>query len=116
MYVLGHKVFHRVLGEELLELAVKLPGKRFIVRYYQSGDIQLSDHIRHGEGLARARDAQQGPALVALPEALYQLFNRLRLVAGGLVVAYELEMPLSFLVISTGHKQHGMLMIFTLFL
>ena len=35
--MLGHKILHRILVEELLELPVELPGQGLIVRYDQSG-------------------------------------------------------------------------------
>ena len=58
VFILGHEVFHRVLREEFLELAVELPGQGLIVRYDQSGLVQSLDDVGHGEGLAGAGDAQ----------------------------------------------------------
>ena len=55
--VVGNKIFHRILREELLKLAVKLGGQCLIVRYYQSGLVQPFDYIGHGEGLSRTRNA-----------------------------------------------------------
>ena len=60
VFILGHEVFHRVLREEFLELAVELPGQGLIVRYDQSRLVQCLDDVGHGEGLAGAGDAQQG--------------------------------------------------------
>ena len=56
--ILGHKIFHRILREELLELPVQLSGEGLIVRYDQSGLVQGGDHIRHGKGLPGTRNPQ----------------------------------------------------------
>lgn len=89
--ILGHKVLHRVLREELLELAVQLSGQSLIVGYYQSGLVQGGNHVGHGEGLAGACDSQQGLELVTLPEAFHQLGYGCGLVSGGLIFGMELE-------------------------
>ena len=56
--MLGHKILHRILREELLELPVQLSGQGLIVRYDQSGLIQGGDDVGHGESLARTGDAK----------------------------------------------------------
>lgn len=53
-FVVGDKILHCVLREELLELPVQLGRQGFIVRYYQSGFVELLDDICHREGLAGA--------------------------------------------------------------
>ena len=83
--VIGNKIFHRVLGEKLLHLAVELAGQGLVVGDDQRGLVEGLDDIGHGEGLARARHAQQGLKLIALLKALYQLLDRLRLIAGRLI-------------------------------
>ncbi len=97
--VIRDEILHRVLGEEVLHLRVQLGRERLVRRQDQGRALHLVDHLRHGEGLARAGDAEQH--LVALrrgrsafaAEALDQLDDRLRLVAGGLVVGHQLETP-----------------------
>ncbi len=91
VFILGHEVFHRVLREEFLELAVELPGQGLIVRYDQSRLVQCLDDVGHGEGLAGAGDAQQGLELVAFLEALHQLCDCPGLVARRLVFGMKLE-------------------------
>ena len=56
--VIGNKILHRVLREELLKLPVKLSRQCFIVCNYQCGPLQLLDDIGHGEGLAGPRNTQ----------------------------------------------------------
>jgi hypothetical protein len=53
--------------------------------------IRACDDLGHGEGLAGAGDAQEDLVAVAVGQAAIQLFDGLRLVAAGLVVAIELE-------------------------
>jgi hypothetical protein len=63
--VIADEIFDRVVGEEVLELPVKLRGQDLVGRQDQRGALQLLDHLRHGEGLARAGDAKQHLILVA---------------------------------------------------
>ena len=49
--------------------------------------------MRHGEGLARAGDAQQHLILLALPQPVDELVDRLRLVARRLELGDQLERP-----------------------
>ena len=56
--VVGDKILHRVLREELLKLPVKLSRQCFIVGDHQRGPLQLLDDIGHGEGLAGPRNTQ----------------------------------------------------------
>ena len=83
--VIGDKVFHCILREELLKLTVKLSRQCLIVRNDESRLIQLCDDIRHREGLTGAGHTKQSLELVAFLEALHKLFDRLGLVAGWLV-------------------------------
>ncbi len=62
--VVGDEVLDRVVGEEALELAVELGRQRLVGRQDQRRALGALDHLRHGEGLARAGDAEQH--LVAL--------------------------------------------------
>jgi hypothetical protein len=73
------------------------------VRNDQSGLVQSRYHVCHRKGLAGARHTQQSLKLVALPEAFYQLFDRLWLIAGGGVGAVKFENGLIFLFILHKH-------------
>ena len=57
--VIGDEIFDRVVGEEALELAVELRGQRLVRRQDQRRALRRLDHLGHGEGLARAGDAEQ---------------------------------------------------------
>jgi hypothetical protein len=85
--IVGYKVLNRVLREELFKLGIELPRQGLIMSDHQCGDIELCDDIRHGKGLAGARNTKQSLALVALLEAPDQLLDGLGLVAGGGVFA-----------------------------
>jgi hypothetical protein len=66
-------------GKKFLELAVELGGQRLVGRQDQRRALGLLDHLGHGEGLARAGDAEQH--LVAL--GLGGRFPRLLAVLAG---------------------------------
>ena len=82
---LGDEIFHRVIREKLLELAVKLGRQRLVVGNDQCRLLHPLDDIGHGEGLAGTGDAQKGLALVAFLETFDKIGDCLRLVAGGFI-------------------------------
>ena len=83
--ILGDKVFHCVLREEFLHLAVELRCQCFIVGKYQSWFVEPGNDIRHSEGLTGTCNTKQSLKLVAFLEAPDQFFDCLRLVTGGFV-------------------------------
>ena len=89
--VVGDEILHRVMGEKLPEFGAQLGGQGLVVGQHQGGAVHPGDDICHGEGLARAGDAQQGLLLHAGLHAPHQLFDGLGLVPGGLVGRYQLE-------------------------
>ncbi len=82
--VVGDEILDRVVGKEALELAVELRGQRLVGRENQRRALRRLDHLGHGEGLARAGDAEQHLIALVAPHPLDQLRDRLRLVALGL--------------------------------
>ena len=82
--VIGDKIFHRVMGEELLELGAELGRQGFVVGQDEGGAVQPLDDIRHGEGLARSGDPFQDLFPVPGLDTLHQGINGLGLVPGGL--------------------------------
>ena len=62
--VIRDEILDRVLREEALELAIELGGERLVRREHEGRALRRLDHLGHGEGLARAGDAEQH--LVAL--------------------------------------------------
>ncbi len=89
--VVADEIFHRVVREEFLELAVELRGERLVRRQHEGGFLDRLDDVGDGERLARAGDAEQGLRRQAGVEALDQAPDRLGLVAGGGVGRFELE-------------------------
>ena len=89
--VIGDEIFHRVVGEERLELAVELRRQRLVRREDEGRALRRLDHLGHGEGLARAGDAEQHLRAVVALDALDQLLDRLRLVALRLEVGRDDE-------------------------
>ena len=79
--VIGNEILHRVVGKERLELAVELRGERLVGREDERGPLRRLDHLGHGEGLARAGDAEQHLRAVVALHAFHQVLDRLRLIA-----------------------------------
>ena len=89
--VVGDEVLDGVVREELAELAVELRGERLVGCEHQRRPAGAGDDVGHRVGLAGARDAEQRLEREAVLEALDQLGDRLRLVAGGREGLVELE-------------------------
>jgi hypothetical protein len=85
--VVGDEIFDRVFREEVLELGIELGGQRLVRREDDRGALRRLDHLGHGEGFARAGDAEQHLAALARRQALDEVLDGGRLVAGGLVFA-----------------------------
>ena len=89
--VVGDEVLHGVVREEGLELPVELGGEGLVRGQNEGRALGGLDQLGHGEGLAGAGDAQEDLIGLAVLDALGQLANGPRLVAGGGVVGDELE-------------------------
>ncbi len=79
--VVAHEILDRVLGKKLAKLAVQLRGQRLVGRKHDGRAAHAGDHVGHGEGLARARHAQQGLEGFAVVQPLHQLVDGLGLIA-----------------------------------
>ena len=88
--VVGDEVLHGVVREEVAELRDQLGGERAIGSEHERRLLPLGDHVRHGEGLPRAGDAEQRLGAVAAVEAREEARYRLRLVARRSKVGDEL--------------------------
>ena len=89
--VVADEILDRVLREELAELAVQLRRQRLVGREDDGRPSQARDDVGHREGLARPGDAEQGLEGQAVVDALDQLRDRGRLVAGRRIGLEELE-------------------------
>ena len=89
--VVGDEVLDRVLREEPLEFAVQLRGEGLVRREDDRRPLRRLDHLGGGEGLAGAGGAEQHLAALAGDEALDELGDRRRLVAGRLELGDEPE-------------------------
>ena len=89
--VVADEILHRVVREEGFHLRVKLRRQRLVRRQHQSGLLHRLDHLRHGEGLARAGDPEQHLVDLALVHPADKLRDRRRLIAGRLVVGDDLQ-------------------------
>ena len=79
--VITHKVFDCIFWEKLAKLAVQLCCQGFIGSKHDGRSSQTGNHIGHGEGLARAGDAQQGLEHLTVQNAGDQLVDSCGLVA-----------------------------------
>ena len=89
--VIGDEIFHRVAGEEALELAIELGRQGLVRRQDERRALGGLDDLSHGEGLARAGDAEQHLGLLALLDAGHKVANGLGLVAARLEVRRQGE-------------------------
>ena len=80
------------MRKEALELLVELGGERLVVREDERRLAELGDDVGGGEGLAGAGDAEQRLAILARVKAGREFLDGLRLIAGGLEGADEIEM------------------------
>src|SRR5262249_10854200 len=89
--VVTDEIVNGVARKEAAKFLVELGRESLVVRQDQRGFLNLCDDVRRGEGLAAARDAEQG--LIALTSAIAgdQLLDRLRLIAGGSKLADEVK-------------------------
>ena len=79
--VVADEIFHRVVGEEALELAIELRGQRLVRRQDDGGALRRLDHLGHGVGFSGAGDAEQNLRAVVAVDALDQFLDGGRLVA-----------------------------------
>src|SRR5258708_27789631 len=61
---------------------MELGGERLVRRRDEPGPSQAGDHVRHGECLPRAGDAEQRLVREPVADALDELVDRLGLIAG----------------------------------
>jgi hypothetical protein len=89
--VVADKVLDRVRRKKGLELVIKLRGERLVVRQDKRRPADLLDDLGHGEGLARARHAQQYLMLVAVVNASCQLLDSGFLIAARAIVHHQMK-------------------------
>ena len=89
--VVADEVLDRVVGEDLAELVGQLGAQRLVGRDHQGRALDRLDHVRDRERLAGAGGTQQREVRLPGLDALGELRDRLRLVAGGLEVGGDTE-------------------------
>ena len=78
--VVADEVDDRVFREELLHLGRDLRGERLVGLHDERGLADLLDGLRHGEGLAAARYAEERLIAQPIVHALRELLDSLGLV------------------------------------
>ena len=81
--VVADEVLDGVLRKEGAELAAQLGRQGLVRRHDQRRPLDLLDHLGDDHGLARAGDTHQDLVFLAPVDPFGQLFDRLRLTAGG---------------------------------
>ena len=104
--VIRYEVFDRVVGEEALELVVKLGGQSLVVGQDQRRAIEPLDDLGHGEGLARAGHPQQHLVLFTVRQAAAERLDGRALVALRLVIAVQFEIHILFWYPAVGPSPH----------
>ena len=89
--MLRHEILNRIFGEEFFKFGTELGGQRLVVCENEGWTVDLGNHIRHGKGLSRSGDAEQGLIALLPLEVVEQLRDGLRLVAGGGVRCMKFE-------------------------
>ncbi len=79
-------------GKNSPKFGEELGCEGLVVRQHEGRPLQLLDDVRHGERLSRACDPPQHLVALSRANAADQRLNRLRLIAGGLKIADQLEL------------------------
>ena len=89
--IITDEILHRILGEKLLELSVKLCRQSLIMCDHQRRPLYPLYHIGHSKGLAAARHAQQRLVRLARQQTGHQPVHRLRLIARQFIFGMYLK-------------------------
>jgi hypothetical protein len=89
--VIADEILHRVIGKELLELAVELGRQGLVGGQHQRRQIHPGNDVGYGEGLTGAGDAQEDLVGLTLAEPVSQGPDSRGLVALGGEVGGEYE-------------------------
>ncbi len=79
--VVGDEILDRVLRQKVAQFGIQLRRQRLVRRHHDRRAAERRDDVGHGEGLARAGDAEQRLERQAVAYALDQLRDGLGLVA-----------------------------------
>ncbi len=82
--VIGDEELHRVIGEELLHLAIKLRRQGFVGCQHHRRPVEIGNDVGDGKRLAGAGYAEQRLMGKTILQPLFETTNRLGLIAGGL--------------------------------
>ena len=90
--VVADEIFHGVIGEKLLELAVKLSGQGFIMAHDQGRALDFFYDVRHREGFTAAGNPQESLSFITFINTVHQFLHRLRLVSGHFKIRYYFKL------------------------
>ena len=84
--VVRHEILNRIIRKKLLELAVELTGKGFVVGDDKRWLVFTRNHLTHGIGLPSSRCPQQDLRFLTIFDTLTQGLNRCWLVTRRLIL------------------------------
>ena len=70
---------------------MQLASKGLVVAHNQGGDVELFNHVSHGERLAAARHTEQHAPFLPIFQLRNQFFNCFWLVSGRVELSVEAE-------------------------
>lgn len=94
--VIAYEITHRIVGEELFELAIQLGHQRFVMRKHQRWLLNLLNNVGNGKSLTRTGYAQQGLVFFSALNSFGKLPYSLGLITGRLVRCMYLECHIFF--------------------
>ena len=89
--VVADEILDGVVREEVLHLAIELGGQRLVGGEDERGLLHRLDHLRHGEGLARAGDPEQHLVALLAHDPGHEVADGGRLVAVRLIFGDHFE-------------------------
>ena len=89
--VIRDEILDGILRKEVLEFAVELCREGLVMAQDKGRAVEVRHHVGYGEGLARARHAEQHLIVQSHFHAFDQRFDRFGLVARGRIIRHEFE-------------------------
>ena len=89
--IVTDKIGNGVVGEEITQLLVKLSRQGFVVTNDESGQLGFFNDVSNGVGFAATGDTNESLVLVPRLDRFGQKIDRVWLIAGWLIISFELE-------------------------
>jgi len=100
--IVRDEIFHRVVGEKALHLAIQLGGEGLVRGQHQGRFLGPLNYLGNGVGLARASDPQQHLVALSRHHAGGQFGYGFRLVAGRFIFRHQFKGPPALALLGPG--------------